>query len=443
MPKFKYYEKIRRAQSALASASAGDEAPFDLDDLNSQGFVGWLSRSTSGLRDRLILAALWFFREFYPNPRFFRLIVVTRDSDIREVLQRPQTFHVPFGLEMSELTGGGNFVLGMDGAEHDTQSKTIQAVMLADDIAAIRRMSRQSAETLVTAAAGRIDVMQGLMTRVAVETCCGYFGLAVDEPDSFAEWTIAMSALIFADPFGKPTTRRLALYGAARVRTVVDQAIAANQTSPSPDTIVGRLVARKNVDADLTDEKIRAIVMGLVIGFIPTNSLGAGKMLQALLDRPQAMRDAVDQAQRGDAKGLRETLIEAARLNPALSPGQWRYANQPARIAAGSRHERAVPANAVLMVATMSALRDRRATPNPGAFQSGRPSQSTDLVFGYLSHKCVGEYVAMTQITETFATLLAQPRLRPCSGQAGRIVWAGPFPRHLEMQFDAKAAPAR
>jgi cytochrome P450 len=443
MPKFKYYEKIRQAQSARASGSAGDELPFDLDDLNSRGFVSRLSRSYSGVRDRLILMAFWILREFYPNPRIFGLIVVTRDSDVREVLERPQTFHVPFGLEMSELTGGGNFVLGMDGPEHDTQGKTIQAVMQAADIAAIQRLSRQSAETLITAAAGRIDVMQGLMTRVAAETCCGYFGLAVDDPDSFAEWTIAMSALLFADPLGSPTTRRLAIYGAARVRTVVDQAIAAHQASPSLDTIVGRLVARKNVDADLTDEKIRAIVMGLVIGFIPTNSLGAGKMLLALLDRPQAMREAVEQARRGDKKGLQAALVEAARLNPALSPGQWRYADQPARIAEGTAHERSAPANSLLLVATMSALRDRRATPNPGAFQLGRPFRSTDLVFGYLSHKCVGEYVAMTQITETFAILLAQPRLRRCGGDAGRIAWAGPFPRHLEMEFDAKALAGR
>jgi cytochrome P450 len=252
-----------------------------------------------------------------------------------------------------------------------------------------------------------------------------------------------MSALLFADPLGSPTTRRLAIYGAARVRTVVDQAIAAHQASPSLDTIVGRLVARKNVDADLTDEKIRAIVMGLVIGFIPTNSLGAGKMLLALLDRPQAMREAVEQARRGDKKGLQAVLVEAARLNPALSPGQWRYADQPARIAEGTAHERSAPANTLLLVATMSALRDRRATPNPGAFQLGRPLRSTDLVFGYLSHKCVGEYVAMTQITETFALLLAQPRLRRCGGDAGRIAWAGPFPRHLEMEFDVKALAGR
>ena len=306
MLKFKYYEKIRQAQSATVPASAADAGPFDLDDLNSHGLVSRLAQSFSGLRDRLILFAFWLFREFYPNPKFGSLILVTRDSDVREVLERPQTFQVPFGLEMSELTGGGNFVLGMDGPEHDAQSKTIQAVIKSDDLATIRRLSQHSAETLVTAAAGRIDVMKGLMTRVAAETCCGYFGLAVEEMDSFAEWTIAMSALLFADPFGSETTRRLALYGAARVRTIVDQAIAAQRTSPSSDTIVGRLVARKNVDADLTDEKIRAIVMGLVIGFIPTNSLAAGKMLLALLDRPQAMRDG----RRASAERRQEGLAE-------------------------------------------------------------------------------------------------------------------------------------
>jgi hypothetical protein len=55
---------------------------------------------------------------------------------------------------------------------------------------------------------------------------------------------------------------------------------------------------------------------------------------------------------------------------------------------------------------------------------------------------CLGKYVALTQITEAFAALLAQKQLRPAAGAEGRIAWAGPYPRHLTMTFEAGAPPA-
>ena len=182
--------------------------------------------------------------------------------------------------------------------------------------------------------------------------------------------------------------------------------------------------------------------MGLTIGFVPTNSLAAGKMLEALLDRPAAMRAAVAAAATRDRKALQDILVEAARLNPALSPGQWRYVKQDAVIAAGTPRQRATPANSVLLVSTMSALRDRRANPDPAAFRPGRASRAADLVFGVDTHVCLGKFVALTQITEAFAALLANEALRPSPGAAGRIAWAGPFPRHMTMDFGPAASSA-
>ena len=442
MPTLKYYATIHRMQSSPPSPPAAADVRFDLDDLIPRGLSGWLSQATAGLRDRALLAAFWLMREFWPNPRIGRLVLVSRDADVREVLARSDTFGVPFGLEMTELAGGANFVLGLDGPQHDAQNATIRAVMLPGDAERIRLLSRRSSAALIRAADGRIDVMQGFLTRVAAETCCGYFGLVPEDFDAFADWTIAMSALLFADPFGSESTRRRALFAAARVRHVVDGAIAAQRGAPNPDTVLGRLLALRNSDPTLTEQTIRAIITGLVIGFIPTNSLAAGKILEALLDRPDAMREAVGRAERGDMKGLQEALIEAARLNPALAPGQWRYVNQTATIAQGTSRAREAPAASVLLVATMSALRDHRANPDPGAFRLGRPDGAADLVFGMSPHVCLGKFVALAQISELFAVLLAQKGLRPASGAAGRIAWAGPYPRHLTIEFQAGAPRA-
>ena len=432
----KYYDAIKTAQSDTASAPPAPLTPFDLDDL---GADTTLKRWTTWGFGWLLRGALHLLREFWPNPQFGRLIVVTRESDVRDVLAQPGLYEVPYGLEMTELAGGTNFVLGLEGPDHDRQNAIIRSVLRPSDLGRIKQLSAHYTSILIDASGGRIDVMKDLMTRVATETCCGYFGLDPDDPDAFAEWAMSISALLFADPFGNAATRRLALNGAAQVRDVIDRAIERAKAAPETDTVVGRLVAQLG-DGVVTEGEIRAILVGLVTGFIPTNTLAAGKMLEELLGRPNVWKDAIDCAGRDDVAGLEAILLEAGRLNPALAPGQWRYATADGVIAHNTSRQRRVKAGSVLMVATMSALRDKRAFVSPGSFRADRPNQS-GLMFGDGAHACLGMHVAIAQITEVFHGLLKQPNLRAAAGSTGAIGWVGPFPRRLDMEFEPRVAP--
>lgn len=429
----KYYDAIKKAQSAPAPSP---QRPFDLNDL---GADTTLKRWTTTAFASVMRGALYLFREFWPNPQFGRLVIVTRDSDVREVLARPDLFEVPYGLEMTELAGGTNFVLGLEGAPHDRQNAIIRSVLRPTDLDRIRTLAAHYTQILIDGSGGRIDVMKDLMTRVATETCCSYFGLDPDNPDAFAEWAMSISALLFADPFGNAATRQLALNGAAQIREVIDRAIARARAVPETETVIGRLVGQLN-DGAVTEGEIRAIVVGLVTGFIPTNTLAAGKILDDLLHRPKVWQDAIARARADDVAGLEAILLEAGRLNPALAPGQWRYARQDGVIAHNTSRQKHVKAGSVLMVATMSALRDKRAFVAPGEFRADRPNPSS-LMFGDGVHACLGMHVAIAQIGEVFRGLLKQPNLRTASGGASAIGWVGPFPRRLDMEFEPCVAP--
>lgn len=437
MPSLKYYDAIRKAQSDTASTPSAPITPFDLDEL---GPDTTLRRWKTWIFSYVLRAALFVLRELWPNPKFGRLVIVTRESDVRAVLAQPSVFEVPYGLEMTELAGGTNFVLGLEGPEHDAQNAVIRAVMPRSDLDRITGLAAHFSKVLIEGSGGRIDVMKDLMTRVATETCCAYFGLRVDDPDAFAEWAMSISALLFADPFGDPATRRLALNGSAQIRAVIDRAIARAEQTPETDTVIGRLIAQRAAGA-VTTGQIRAILVGLVTGFIPTNTLAGGKILEELLRRPRVLEDAIACARRDDLDGLQAILLEAARLNPALAPGQWRYAAQDGVIAPDTSRQRSVPKGSVLMVATMSALRDRRVFDAPGAFRPGRPNRSS-LMFGDGAHACLGMHVAIAQIAQVFRVLLAQPNVRRTADQWGAIGWVGPFPRRLDMEFEPEAAPA-
>jgi len=435
---FKYYKKIEAAQKETQENEQGKIKPFDINELNGGGFLRSLVAKAI---KSLIRPALAVLREVCPNLRIAELVIVTHHSDVLEVLANREAFEVPFGREMKELAGGSDFVLGLEDAPHERQNKLIASVMSKDDTDFIRERSKYVAEQLLNASGGRIDVMRDFITRVATVTCVEYFGLTVENHDQFADWSFSLSALLFGDPTGNPVTRRLALAGAERICAVTERAIRdskirlADPDIADGDSLVDRLVKKQVADKSISDGEISAILVGLITGMIPTNTLAAGKIMEELLRRPQVMRQAMAMARDGDFESLEKVVLECGRLNPALAPGQWRYARTAGVIAPNSWwRRRHVPKDSILLVSTQSALRDRRMYPSPGQFILER-ERDPNVLFGNSGHKCLGQYVATAQITEIFAALLKQTDLQRYTGRAGRMVWLGPFPRRLDMVF--------
>ena len=95
MFEFKYYAKIEAALEAPVDPQAN--TAFNIDDL---GVDSMARRARMRLLNWVVLAFLWFLRTFRPNPKIGRLVIVTREADVREVLRNPDVFNVPFGREM-------------------------------------------------------------------------------------------------------------------------------------------------------------------------------------------------------------------------------------------------------------------------------------------------------------------------------------------------------
>ncbi|WP_166745786.1 cytochrome P450 [Sphingomonas naasensis] len=387
---------------------------------------------------------------------------VCRAEDVEAVLADGATFPTPFGPEMAELSGGHaappttgpidrgdevNFSLGMDGPDQARQNAIIRSVVLPGDTERVGRYARAFALSLIAGGKGRLDVVGDLSIRIPTEICRRYFGLGIADPDSFAEWAMSVSALVFADPYGDPTTREVALAGAQRLRRIIDIAIARARRPVAravalgtPDlaqlTLVERLVALSQHDRalELQDDEIRAILLGMVVGFVPTNGVGGAKMIEEILRRPEVFDLACKVARAGKVERLEAILLEAARLNPGLAPGQWRYCPGGATVAG-----REIPAGATVMVATMSAMRDRRRWAHPGRFDPNR-GQEPGLIFGDGLHECVGKYLAMRIIREALLPLFALPGLRVAAGPRGRMQRVGYFTKRLDMVYDGPAS---
>jgi len=427
----KYYERIALAEAVAPAADVPPSAAFDFESLQKTGLLARLAPKAL----TLVLDALWACRIVFPRPRipFSRYVVVMRHADVVAVLSDNERFETPFGREMRQLCSGDDFILGVGDPEHAVQLSAIKAAMPPTDLPRLARLCEHQAATLISAAPGRIDVIGDLFRRVAIEVFATYFGVPVADPEAFGDWTMALNNLLFADPTGGPPARAQALAAAARVRLILDSAIAAARIAPDSKTIIGRLVRLTN--PALTDGQIRAIVLGLATGFVPTITLASSNILSLLMRRPKWMAAAQAAASLQDRGPLKAILLEAARLNPALQPGQWRYTLADARI--GPKDgllSRRVRLGDVIIVATKYALRDPRRFPDPMQMKPGR-NPPPDIMFGTGMHWCLGTFVALTEMTEVFRLLLQQPNLRRAAGPAGALSTVGPYPRHLELEF--------
>lgn len=379
-----------------------------------------------------------FLRRYFPIATFRNWAFISRYDDVVEVLKRQDVFMVPFGPKIEKLNGGPNFLLGMkDGKSYEALHAIVAGTFpLTDNQEYVAPIAAEEARALIDESGGRIDAIRDLVTRVPTRICERYYGVSVPDEVRFAHITITMSTFMFGDPTDDPVLREEALKAGDELRPIIDSAIASARGAPAAsDTIVSRLVGAKDSKGKpVPDKTIRAILIGMITGFVPTNTMAGGHMLEMLLRRPDMMRAAQAAARADDDELLKRCLWEAFRFMP-LNPGPFRVCVEDAVIAAGMPHAKKIAKGTKMLVGTHPAMFDPRRVKDPNKFDPGRAS-GDNLTFGYGLHWCIGAPLAEAQITHTLKPLLLQRNLRRAAGPAGRLTLDGPFPAHLEVEFD-------
>jgi cytochrome P450 len=380
-------------------------------------------------------------RRFWPIARlpFARCAIVTRFEHVQEVLAREDVFQVPFAPRMMELMPGPAFVLAMqDGPDYRRQRRQLMTAFRLEDIpATIVPRSAELAEQIVAGCGGRIDAIEALLTRVPTLLCRDYYGIDIPDARLFAQWSLAMSAYLFGRPGDTPGPEAVTARAAATCMSpLLEQAIhGARRGRDRSSTIVARLVGMQEQGAgDPGDETIRAELFGMVLGFIPTNTIASGNVLQMLFRRRDFMAEAQAAADADDDARLWRCLFEILRFKP-INPGPYRVCATDYTIGDGGPRARRVPAGTPLLASTQSAMFDARRVVEPRRFRPDRPGHES-MVFGYGLHWCIGAFLAAAQITQTLKPLLRRRRLRPADGRDGTLRRIGSMPVHLVVEFD-------
>jgi len=437
---------------------------FDVESLRLRGIKAWFAGIAGNPPPwvfaflRTVLPALWLPGWRYigkiPVPKFESWVLLTRDEDVREVLGCADVFRVPWGQDVRLLNDGKTpFILGLDTGDPEEEPLYwlgLEQVMQAfrrEDVERIVRPLAEEYATQVVESAGSdpFDAIQTLFVDLFIDTCERYFGVPVRREIrvEFFQWTVAVSGLLFGPPYERDRAWATAEAGADRVAEFVDLAIdeAIKQVGKrlccgEPDDLVLHRLARLHISNPhrMSWPTMRAIMIGMIMGSVPTNTVAAGHILEVLLSRPEAMEAARAAAHGGDDAQLSRCLFEAMRFKP-LNPGPWRRCKEEYVVARGTAHQTKIGPKTLVLASTQSAMFDPRNVDRPGHFDGTRDPAGS-LLFGYGLHWCVGKAIADAQITQGFKALLRHHgHLGRAPGPGGRMRLLGLFPEHLSVQI--------
>jgi cytochrome P450 len=475
----------RRAEAASEAPSAGPR--FDEGKLEE---FSWKSAAMDfALSYPVSRWWMGFLRFFTPVVRVPLLgwQIVLRHDEVREVLSLDRQFPVPWGWKMVQVTGGSqgggrNFVLGMarDAEYRLSYEQLAEAFPLSDVKDHVIRLSREAAENILVGVEEEarrkiaeaekkalqtgaktalkfdpeFDAVQELVTAVPTELCETYYGLRIGDQDKknekenrekrrlFAKWTLAISSYLFGPPFERPAgapsdSEKLALAAAECLRDVIRGSIKEAKSGNTIGVVLPRLLEMQKKDARITDDVIHAQLFGMVMGFIPTDVLAGGNILDTLLKRADFLRRTRAAAIAGDDELLWRCLRETLRFRN-INGGPFRVVwGAGHTLNRGAWNEYRFKPGSTVLASTQAAMFDSRRVKRPYSFDPDRPDEDY-LMFSVGQHWCLGAYIAIAQITQTFKPLLKRDGLAAVEGKSGRMQRFTVFPLHLHVRFDRK-----
>jgi cytochrome P450 len=377
-------------------------------------------------------------RRLKPVLIFKNTALVTRFEDVQEVLSRDNVFHVTYKEKMEVIGDGANFFLGMQNSpEYERDQSHMRTVIRRQDLPQlIQPFVAKTAESLVTASGGNLDVVQQLGRVVPMRLIASYFGCPPTSEEDLASWSTVMFGYLFTDQDNDPAVGAAARGAAVKARAWLDRIIAERKKQDSqPDDVVARCLALQRTGVPgMDDVGIRNNLLGLIIGAIPTTSKCCAQALDELLKRPAKLGEAQAAARSDNDALVARYVFEALRFNPN-NPGVFRIAAEEYTVARDKIHATTIPRGATVIAATQSAMFDDRMVNAPNEFLTDRPDY-TCMHFGYGLHTCFGQYINRVQIPGILKAVLKRKGLRRAEGDVGQIQYDGSFPRSLGVAFD-------
>ncbi|CAM3232963.1 MULTISPECIES: cytochrome P450 [Methylobacterium] len=332
--------------------------------------------------------------------------VVLRAGDVDRLMRDPrlratETLYpekrgIPEGKLFDIFAHG---MLTANGAAHRRRRSPFTRTFAARMMEGLRPRIRGAAENLVRdwLPDGEIDLVARYTALIPAQTIADILGLPHEDIPRFTYLAYEVSRVLSFTfgPADIPSLEAAAVALQDYVRAILE----ARRSAPQDD-FLSRFLAEAEGAGDLTSEEVVIQLVQMIIGGTDTTRV-AGAMQAALLLQHPEQWAAVSR----DPGLTPAAVAESLRYEPSVGS-----AGRVAREAI-DLDGTVVPAGSLIMLSTLSALRDAAAFQDPDTFNI----RHTDLprlhpIFGGGAHRCIGEALARIELEEGLAVLM---RLAP------------------------------
>ena len=329
-------------------------------------------------------------------------VSVLRSSDVQKLISDPRLIQLP-GAQYCAVLGIApgrcqsfltRFMLMANGPEH----QRLRAAFARTFAHPVMRGKREN----VRAVADRIvadlprgedfDFLDLCASRLPSEMIAEVLGLPVSQSRWFAEKVYSLSRCLMV-PYDVSSHDEIEA-AAETLYQFVDEALEARRKEPQDDLL--SMLATDESARALDAETLNYQVMGLILAGSDTTRSGFNVTVGLLLgnreiwDEVNANRELIPQA-----------IEEALRVAPPVGSTP-RFAPQPVELP-----DATVPANQVVGLSTLSAMRDDEQLVDPENFDLHRKDAvRPNMVFGGGAHRCLGEMLARIEMEEGLAALM-------------------------------------
>ncbi|MBG0565687.1 cytochrome P450 [Actinoplanes aureus] len=299
-------------------------------------------------------------------------------------------------------------IVNWDGADHRRLRGLAGRSFTPRTVDLLRPFIRATAEALADemASAGEVEFVDAFANRLPLAVMGELLGVPAADHDIFSVWSSDIG-LIFALATGGDTAARVER-AVAGLDGYID-ALIDEKTKRPADDLISTMVGAWRVDATVTREELRNLLVTLVFGAHDNTRHQFSNMMVTFAEHPTQwtlLRDRPDLAENAVNETMRWRPSAASLFRRAAEDFEFRGVP--------------IPAGTFVTMAVRTAQRDPRAYPGGGTFDITAVRDAPLLQFGAGPHYCLGSALAHAELSEALA-ILARRFGPPVI--AGEVTW--------------------
>jgi cytochrome P450 len=333
---------------------------------------------------------------------------VLRFSDVDRLSKDPR--FRPSGTSFPEMQGfssGTMFdafdhgMLTADGDVHRRRRAPFSRLFAARAITEMRPSIRRTAEDLIEDwyGVGEVNFFDEFAAKMPARVIGDLLGLPREDIPAF---TLLVYEVTKVFSLGLSPDEIVEIEKAGqRLREYVDKVLDERRHSPRED-FLSAFLATATEGGEMSPEEMLYQIFALIVGGTDTTRVAIAMQLALLLQH----RDQWAEVCRDPAL-VSGAVAEAMRFEPSVG-AVARVTSEDVDVGGT-----VIPAGQLVMLSTMSAMRDEMTYDRPDTFDIHRTNQPRlHPIFGYGAHRCIGEAIARAELEGSLSAITARmPRL--------------------------------